>query len=241
MKSYLRELKNIFCFSLFESPCRLCGSELVYPGETMICGDCNEKILPLYDPLCEWCGRPLGYDSVNCGECLVNPPVYRQHASYGAYRDELKELVLKFKYGNREGLKLLLAGYYYEVWNARVDKCAASCDFIVPVPPDKGRKREYNHILELARRLTKLTGIPLLSGCLQKIKKTPPQARLSRSRRLVNLDGAFKINRRSPSLKGKTVLLIDDVYTTGTTIRQCSVLLRKEGAEIVALTLARSI
>lgn len=188
--------------------------------------------------VCEHCGRPLGNISRRCGECLLNPPPFRKHISYGEYEEELKELILKFKYGNVEKLKHLLTDYYIRIFYKKIDE---SFDFIVPVPPDKGRKREFNPVLEIAKILSKQLEVKLLPLHLVKIKKTLPQAGLTRSQRLNNLNGAFKVTETHPSIKGKKILLIDDVYTTGTTVKKCTELLTKEDADVVALTLARSI
>jgi ComF family protein len=188
--------------------------------------------------VCGHCGRPLRNNSHRCGECLLYPPPFRKHISYGGYEEELKELILKFKYGNVEKLKHLLAGYYIEIFYKKIDE---PFDFIIPVPPDKGRKREFDPVLEIAKILSKQLGMKLLIHHLVKIKKTQPQAGLTRSQRLNNLNGAFKLTNTTPSLNGKKILLIDDVYTTGTTVKKCTDLLTKEDADVVALTLARSI
>ena len=237
------ELLKIIQFSIFIDRCKLCENDLVLAHEKSICSDCKEKITALPSHVCSHCGRPLWNDATRCGECIVNPPLFLRHISYGRYDDVLKELILKFKYGRVDNLKHLLAGFYLEILNKHIleKESKEHFDFIIPVPPDMGRRREFNPILEMAKIFSKHSGIPLLPRRLVKIKKTLPQAGLSRSKRLINLDGAFKLTSTPPSLAGKKVLLIDDVYTTGTTIRKCTLLLVKEGAAVVALTLARSV
>ncbi len=235
---YFRELIKITRLSIFLTQCKLCEKDLVYEGEDIICRECKEKIRMFKTNVCGHCGRPLGSNSHRCGECLLHPPPFRKHISYGGYDEELKELILKFKYGNVEKLKHLLAGYYIEIFYKKIDE---SFDFIIPVPPDKGRKREFDPVLEIAKILSKQLGMMLLIHHLVKIKRTLPQAGLSRNQRLNNLHGAFKLTKTTPSLKGKKILLIDDVYTTGTTVKKCTELLTKEDADVVALTLARSI
>jgi ComF family protein len=167
----------------------------------------------------------------------VTPPLYRKHFSFSIYDGVLKDLILLFKYGEIKKLKNLIAAYYSEIFNKKI---CEEFDFLIPVPPDKNRKREFNPIFEIAKVLSKSINVRLLSNRLLKIKKTEPQAGLSRSKRLKNLDGAFVLKKPN-RLKGKKVLLIDDVYTTGTTIKQCTKLLIKAGADVVAITLARSI
>lgn len=242
-----RELPRAVRLSIFLCQCPLCGNDLVLEGEEAICRECREKIslqgvnAPV-SPVCPVCSRPLGYESERCGECLTAPPLFRRHVSYGRYEEELRELILRYKYGGVEKLKHLLAGFYVEVYQRKIAiNESRGFDFIIPVPPDIGRKREFNPVSEIVKIFSKRLNIPLLAGYLVKVKKTLPQAGLTRSQRLINLNGAFRLKEPALSIKGKRVLLADDVYTTGTTIKKCTELLIKAGADVVAMTLARSI
>lgn len=233
-----KEFIKLTRLSVFVDRCKLCEADLVVTGEALVCGECLGKIYVFKETVCAHCGRPMWNGAQRCGECIVNPPSFLRHRSYGGYREELKDLILKFKYGRVEALKHLLAGYYLEVFRREI---AGPFDFIIPVPPDRGRKREFDPVSEIGKVLSKRLGKPLLTGSLVKTKKTEPQAGLSRSRRLNNLNRAFTLTKKSRSFEGKIVLLLDDVYTTGTTIKKCTEILTKAGADVVALTLARSI
>jgi ComF family protein len=145
-------------------------------------------------------------------------------------------LILKYKYKGIEKLKRLFVDYYIELFEEKINE---DFDYIVPVPPDRGRKREFSPILEISKILSRSLGITLSAGNLIKVKQTPPQAGLTRAQRITNLDGAFKL-KHPGEIKGKKLLLIDDVYTTGTTINKCAQLLLKKNADVVVLTLARS-
>lgn len=232
-----RDVLHSARLSVFLSRCRICEGDLVYAQEEIVCRDCLGKI-SRFSRVCDLCGWPMENESRLCGECIVNPPVYRRHVSYSGYHDELRELILAFKYGGVEQLKHLLSGYCVQVFR---EKIAEPFDYLVPVPPDRGRKREFHPVTVMAKLISKQLGIELLTGYLEKVKRTQPQAELSRSRRLENLNAAFKITRVTPLMEGKKVLLLDDVYTTGTTITKCAELLIKAGAEVTALTLARSL
>jgi len=233
-----KELVKLTRLSVFVDRCKLCEADLVVTGESLVCGDCLEKMFVFKETVCVHCGRPMWNSAKRCGECIVDPPSFRRHRSYGGYREELKDLILKFKYGRVEELKHLLAGYYLEVFEREI---AEPFDFIIPVPPDRGRKREFDPVSEIGKILSKRLGVPLLTGSLVKVKQTEPQAGLSRARRLDNLNRAFALGKTSPSLEGKRLLLLDDVYTTGTTMKKCTEVLTKAGADVIALTLARSI
>ncbi|MEN8153773.1 MAG: hypothetical protein ABFR75_07095 [Acidobacteriota bacterium] len=112
-------------------------------------------------------------------------------------------------------------------------------DLIIPVPPDRGRLREYDTVLEIARVISKRTGINMVNNILIKKKTTLPQAGLGYNKRIKNLNGAFDI-QNGELLKGMNILLIDDVFTTGTTIIKCSKVLSRFSGDIYAVTLAMS-
>jgi len=110
----------------------------------------------------------------------------------------------------------------------------------VPLFPGKQKKRGFNQASELAKELARKKGIPLLGGYLVKVKNTPAQTSLEASERRKNLKGAFAVIQER-KIKGKTVLLVDDVYTTGSTIEECSSALIEAGAlEVRALTIAQA-
>ncbi len=236
-----QQLKRIVQLSIFLSTCKGCGNQLVFEGEDLLCKDCQEEIANIryHDQwlnTCQHCGRTLDHQYERCGDCILQPPPYRKHRSYSRYQDLLRNLILAYKYKDIEKLKLLFVDYYIELFQEKINE---DFDYIVPVPPDRGRKREYSPILKISKILSRRLGIPLSSGNLVKVKQTLPQAGLTRAQRITNLDGAFKL-KHPDNIKNKKLLLIDDVYTTGTTINKCTQLLLKQKADVVALTLARS-
>lgn len=236
-KEILKRFYKLACASIFLCQCKLCGNSLVFEDEEIVCRECRDEVILIDAPLCRHCGRIVENRHRICGECIVCPPLYRKHISYSIYDGVLKDLILLFKYGGIKKLKRLLAEYYVELFNNRINE---KFDFLIPVPPDKSRRREYNPLYEIAKILSKKLNITVLGDNLIKTKTTEPQAGLSRSKRIKNLDGAF--TSRNPSVvEGKKILLIDDVYTTGTTIKKCTEILKKAKADVVTLTLARSI
>lgn len=233
----IKELLSIVKVTVFQPRCKLCDNILVHRNEEIICNECKSKIKINLEPICEKCGKLLHIDGNLCGECLINPPIFRKHISYSIYEEEIKDLILLYKYLEIEKLKKLIASYYIELFYREVDE---KFDLIIPVPSDDGRKREYDHILEVSKILSKELGIMLLPGNLKKIKKTLPQAGLSMKKRLNNLNGAFKLND-PVEVRNKKILLIDDVYTTGTTVKKCAGLMKRVKADVIVLTLARSV
>jgi len=233
----IAELLSIVKVSIFQPRCKLCDNILVSRDEKIICNECKSKIKINLEPVCRKCGKLLNIDGDLCGECLINPPIFRKHISYSIYEGEIRDLILLYKYLEIEKLKKLIASCYIELFYKKVDE---EFDFIIPVPSDDGRKREYDHILEVSKILSKELGIRLLPNNLIKIKRTLPQAGLSMRKRLNNLNKAFKLND-PVEISKKKILLIDDVYTTGTTVKKCAGLMKRVKADVIVLTLARSV
>jgi ComF family protein len=164
---------------------------------------------------------------------MKKSPPYARVIAYGLYEGVLKEAISRFKFYGLRRLSRPLGGL---LPNLPIPEA----DAIVPVPlTAKGlRQRGFNQSLLIARVVSKKTGIPLNIDTLFKIKETPPQVGLSASERHKNLAGAFEVKG---DLKGKRILLVDDVVTTGATAAACSKALLKAGAqEINVLTIARA-
>lgn len=177
-----------------------------------------------------------------CGECLAEPPPFSRHRSAGLYDGVLRELILVFKYGKAEALGGLLAGFMCRAPALQGEDIFAGVDYVVPVPLHRRRKRRrgFNQALVLGRELAKRKKLRVLARGLVRVKDSPPQASLDALERGRNIKEAFRTAKRR-RLNGKTVLLVDDVYTTGATVRECSLALLKAGAaEVRVVTAARA-
>ena len=194
-------------------------------------------------PRCPRCGRPFPSSVAlhhspthQCGTCRKRPPAFTQAWSLFPYQTPLKEAITLFKYQG----KLALA---QPLTQAMIPALPAlpPLDGIIPVPlhPRRLREREYNQAHLLAHRLGQELGIPLILASLLRIRPTPPQTSLPKKARLTNLRKAFSVT--SPALiKGQRILLVDDVFTTGTTLHECAKTLRQAGSgPVYGLTLAR--
>lgn len=196
----------------------------------------------IQNPLCDCCGLPFTTPEAPgtlCGHCIQDPPAFT-HARSALYYDEASaRLILPFKHGDRTLTAPLLAQWLIQA----AGRDLSAYDFIVPVPLHRWRllKRRYNQAGELARALSVKTRVPWLSHTLQRHRPTASQGHKPAAARHDNVHNAFRIT--SPNhvhLKNKTIILIDDVYTTGATIRACCKTLLKAGVkEILVLTLAR--
>ena len=233
---------NIFrsLFDLFLPPrCCICR-DVVYK-ENGLCHKCFKNICFLSDQSCPICGRPYTFPvdekELICGKCLTKMPKLQGLKAVFAYDDYSKNLILPFKHADRTDLVPFLSKLLYY----RGQKMLENADCIIPVPLHWQRlmKRKYNQSALLAVKLSKMTGKDCLLNVLIRTKKTESQGHKSREERAKNIKGAFNI-KNSAKIKGKSIVLIDDVYTTGSTLNECANVLRQAGAKHVeALVLAR--
>jgi ComF family protein len=219
--------------------CLACGTIVSDAGT--LCGDCWPNVEFIARPLCVSCGIPLSATSdegnLQCGACLAKRPPWRRARSVFRYQGVGRDLILAFKHGDR-----LDAAPTLSRWLARVGaEVLAEVDTIIPVPLHRRRlfSRRYNQSAVLALGLAKLTGVPVMVDGLVRTRATPTQGGLDRNARAANVRGAIVADLRRP-LKGRRVVLIDDVLTTGATASVCVAALKKAGVVSVdMLTLAR--
>jgi competence protein ComFC len=230
-------------FLVFPSFCRLCAKPLGRPGESLVCRDCLTRLASRRGPACLCCGRffeGAGGDHL-CGRCLDRVPPFSLHRSCGRYDGVLKDLILLFKYHRFPVLARPLARFAAESL-AGEEGLWRDADLLVPVPLHGKRKRErgFNQSQRLARELGRIRGLEVLERCLVKVKATPPQTSLEGAGREVNVRGAYMV-RKPGRVRGRTLILVDDVFTTGSTLRECGLALKKAGArDVRALTLAQA-
>lgn len=228
---------------VFPSSCRLCADLLDEPGEKIVCRDCLGRLVPRRGPVCPVCGRFLesAGEEHPCRRCLEARPDFSLHRSCGAYSGTLKDVVLLFKYRKCSPLSRPLA-VFAEAALASEPRLWEGVDFLVPVPLHRARRRDrgFNQSRLLARDLAKSRGIRVLGGALVKARNAPPQAGLRAAERERNVVGAY-VARRPDRVRGRTLVLVDDVTTTGATLRECARALMQAGAkEVRAITLAQA-
>ena len=174
-----------------------------------------------------------------CSSCLVVPPPYRKAQGALAYDDASKSLVLGFKHADKTHMVS-----QFLPWLMRVGaEMLSEADALVPVPLHYWRmvQRRYNQAAILAEALGREADVPVMSDLLLRDRATPVQGDLKPKARQENIKGAFAVPPdRRPALKGKRLILVDDVYTTGATVKECTRILLKAGAvQVDVLTLAR--
>ncbi len=227
----------------FFFPPQCLNCETLVPAHGTLCLSCWKQVPFIAAPMCACCGLPFEYslgEGTLCGECLKELPPYAKARSVFLYNEHSRALVTKLKFNDQ----LHLASVYGPWLAKAAGDMLKTCEIIVPVPLSWRRfvGRRYNQAVLLAQALSKKTGFAVLPDALSRTRHTPPQTGLSRAQREKNVSGAFTINGRyKKAIAGKTVLLIDDVMTTGSTLSACARVLLKAGAkEVNVLTLART-
>jgi competence protein ComFC len=228
---------------LFPSHCRLCRAPLVQPGERVVCDACLSALAVYKGPFCPRCGRVLqdaGGEHL-CARCLKEPPAFSRHRSCGLYAGTLKDVILLFKYRKYAPLSRPLARFA-EAAVGQDPGLWAGADALVPVPlhPARRRDRGFNQSRLLAHDLARSRAIEVFDGVLLKVRDTPAQAGLRAADREKNVIRAYAV-RRPERIQGRTIVLVDDVTTTGATLREGARILREAGAKDVrAVTLAQA-
>ncbi|MEK6680504.1 MAG: ComF family protein [Nitrospirota bacterium] len=261
--------KNLLNF-LIPPTCHICKLPIKEYDNPYICRICWKKIRFIDGPVCPRCGIPfkssvtlIRSPDYLCGTCRKQKFYFTKASALGYYEGTLSEAIHIFKYEKKQSmakymnsltsdsligkLNVMLNSFQHpipcrETLNqVQGDRMHFDNSLIVPVPLHKKRlnERGFNQSLLIAHHLSKSLNIPLSIDGLQRVRWTRPQIELSREERLRNVKGAFAV-RDGISFKGKKLLLIDDVYTTGATVNECARMLKKAGAkEINVFTIAR--
>lgn len=236
--SYLETMAKDFCELIFPPQCRVCGR-----GDTLVdgmCGNCSADVAYIASPICTICGRDFpvseGGDHI-CGKCLRQPPPFMCARAITYYEEPVRSLLHDLKYNFDTTVIQPLAKI---AQNGDIS-VSDSCDCVVPVPlhGKRLRSRGSNQALVLARLLFAHRQGIIVPDSLVKTRNTVSQTELDGAGRRRALRGAFAV-KRPENIKDMAVCLVDDIYTTGTTVRECAKVLYSGGASsVVVLTFAR--
>ena len=232
MPSAVGALRALIDFAL-PPRCPACGAVTGEPHR--FCLDCWQSIRFLGDPCCTRCGRPFAHDrgaDAECAACLASPPDYDRLRSAVAYGDVARRVALKLKYGRRPGVAHTIAHLMQRHVEALAGR-TGEAPLLAPVPLHRWRiwRRGYNQSALIATALAKRTGNEVALDLLRRVKATPSLRGLGRRERALAVRGAFRVLERTrPRVAGRTILLVDDVYTSGATANACARALRRAGA-----------
>jgi len=233
---------------LFPANCKICQRPLGPSNFTFICKNCWDKVEWIETPHCSQCSKPLSLSpafqdisTLLCPECSRNNSYFKKIFVPTLYEGVMKKAIHLLKYNKKRGvlrsLEKIIKTYF-----GYVDFPSCYLDLVVPIPlhRKKLKERGFNQAELIARIITKHFQIPLIKNNLQRVKATVTQTTLNKKERLKNIKGAFKVKDKD-KFQAKNILLVDDVYTTGTTIKEAvKVLKEAKVKEIYVFTLARA-
>jgi ComF family protein len=215
----------------FALPPRCAGCGTIVAEVHSFCPDCWKQIEFLGEAGCETCGLPLqATDSKACGVCLAKPPRIARTRAAVAYDELSRGLAIRLKYGRKVAIARTMARYMAPLVEARGDAV------IMPVPLHRTRlwQRGFNQSALVARELSRRLKLASDPFTLRRLKRTPPLKGMSPLQRRKAVAGAFRVTDKA-AIQGKTVILIDDVLTTGSTAEACARTLKRAGAARVEL------
>lgn len=223
----LKAINNLF----FPPRCIFCDGVLDFRTELNACTKCTDAVHIPWGTRCSVCfSETRGYFGTDlCENCREEMPYYDKVRSAFIYEGSVRDCVIRLKFHKRTDHAPAIGHFMSQLIGDD-----SSADMLIPMPISKGRLRErgYNQSELFTKHISTLTGIPMRADLLFKIKDTPPQSGLKYNERAENVKGAYKVDKPL-DVKGKNIILTDDVTTTRSTLNECAKMLKKAGAQSV--------
>ena len=247
--------------TIYPADCRVCGDPLLGSSSLPICDRCRVAVPAQTSAMCHRCGEALDIDMESarmagpslaegllCYTCRAVPPMFERAVAYAVYQDQLREMIHLLKYERMHRVASVLGSFLAEsILTLRAEAARDLIVIAVPLFPSKQRQRGYNQaelLADAAIARLRVTApewrLRRADSLLTRRRDTASQFELTPRGRRRNLEGAFAVDAAKLPI-GCEVLLVDDIYTTGATARECSRVLRRAGAHKVwVATLARA-
>ena len=214
---------------LFPRRCPVCHEVVEDPGE-FACDICRTRLVRVRDPFCGKCGKPLAVEEQEyCGDCMRKKHAYDRGRAAFVYEEWMRRSIAQYKYGGRREYAEFYANAAVEKYGVWLNKIKAEVLIPIPMYSRKKRLRGYNQAEVFARDLGRKAGILVDEHLVRRVRNTIPQKELNESQRHRNLKNAFQLT--ADIVEYKRVVLVDDIYTTGSTMDEVSKVLKASGVE----------
>ena len=229
MKKFLNKTIETLLELVYPNQCIVCRQVIEFKTNKWLCPSCMDKIQPISGKTCDICGVPIAVDGI-CSDCRDKKLYFKKAYCAYEYKGGVREAIHNIKFRDHPQNIRYFADKVFEYAKENGFEDADIVTF-VPMYPKKERKRGFNQSAMLAKYLAKHK-MGSYAQTLKKIKNTPDQHNLLKEERLKNLKGSFAATDEN-AVKGKKILLADDIYTTGSTVNECAKVLMEAGAESV--------
>lgn len=225
---------------LYPRRCPICGKIVVPRGE-LACPQCQTLLVPIEEPRCKKCSKPVDSEEIEyCLDCYTKRHHYKKGFALWVYDANMKKSITEFKFHGRQEYSDFYVDELVKKFHKEIQKIAP--DVLVPIPIHKSKhtQRGYNQAEILAKGIGEKLNVPVISHLLKRDRRTLPQKQLNDKERLKNLLQAFSFSREELfkfeekyNKKVRKVMLVDDIYTTGSTIEACTGILLQNDIEEV--------
>lgn len=234
MKNAIKRFGALVLDTVYPRVCPVCR-DVVTPKGALICPECRSRLPYVAEPTCMDCGKPIASEQNEfCRDCEQKKHSFEKGFAVFVYDDVMQQAVGDYKYRNQKELAEFFAAEMAVYFQKRMT--ALNVEALIPVPIHATRKRYrgYNQTEILCRMLSEQLGIPVLD-CMERNKKTAPQKTLDAADRLQNLESAIRLKKEVVQKQKvpHTVVLVDDIYTTGSTAEACARVLLRGGVRKV--------
>ncbi|MBF0275151.1 MAG: ComF family protein [Nitrospinae bacterium] len=239
-----QRLSKLFSELFLNTSCSICDLEHFISHDIPLCQSCFQKLTWITGNFCLRCGVPFHEENKKqtfCPHCSDELPPFDLCRSILYYHDTTDSLIKAFKYGKNWRLSKYFSRLLFDYYQNHLIKFGHDVIIYIPSHYIKNFKRGFNQSYLLAKGLSNKTGIPCSIELIKKIKESKSQTTLHKEERKLNIAGVFCIDRNRETIKGKKLLIIDDIVTTGATVEEVSSLLREFSPALIhVLSLART-
>lgn len=229
IRKKLKKIKDKIYRFLYPDRCPVCDRALF---DRLICPPCAKKIRYAEQPSCYSCGKPLTDDRQEyCADCAKKRHEFIQGKAVFRYQEPMRSMLYRYKYGNRRDYTEFFTTEAARLYGGWAKQRGIGLVMPIPLSQKKKRRRGYNQAELFAKRFSELTDIPCSAKLLVRTRDTAPQKKLSAQERKNNLKNAFKMTENV--VKSDYILLVDDIYTTGSTIDEAASACKRAGIKNV--------
>lgn len=212
---------------LYPRRCPVCHN-VIAPNQNLICDSCRRKLGFVKEPVCKKCGKPISDGEAEyCFDCSRHKLYFNEGRAVFIYDSNMKQSIYQFKYNNKREYGKFYASEIIKSLQTDISRWKPDALVPIPIHKSKMKTRGFNQAYVLAKELGNYLQIPVRNDILIRNKKTSAQKQLTLDERQINLKNAFKIVQNDVKLN--TIILIDDIYTTGSTINEAAKICKEAG------------